>query len=162
MRKIKLVSSSRNQTRKIAAALAREALKKPPKLKHALVFALTGDLGAGKTTFIQGFMKGAGVKQRITSPTFLLIRSYKLPPRADPPRAEKAKSFSAIYHVDFYRPGKPSEFFNLGLKVVTDNPRNIVLIEWAERVKKLLPPNAIWIKFEHGKKENERKLTFGL
>lgn len=143
------LSRSRLETRKIAAVLAKEILSKVLRLKSALVLALSGDLGAGKTTFIQSFIKTCGVKKRITSPTFLLIRSYKL----------KAKSYKLIYHIDAYRIKKPKELLDLGLQEILNNNKNIVLIEWPEKIRKFLPRQTIWIKFKHGEKENERILN---
>ncbi len=90
-------------------------------------------------------MKGAGIKKKITSPTFVLVKSYKV------------KSYK-VYHIDCYRVKKAKELLDLGLKEILKNPRNIVLIEWPEIIKKYLPKSAIWIKFEHGEKINERMI----
>jgi len=128
-----MVSKSVSDTKKIAKSLA---LKRK---NH--VYALVGDLGAGKTTFVRAFLRALGVKSRITSPTFLIIRSY-----------------GNIYHIDCYRIDKPSELVKLGFKEILKNKNNIVLIEWAGRIRKLLPKNTQWIYFEHGKKENERNI----
>lgn len=138
---LKFSSHSPRETKKFAKLLAKEILTRPPKISSALVLALTGDLGSGKTTFIQGFCKGAGIKKHITSPTFIIFRRYK-----------------NIYHVDCYRIQRPQESLKLGFKEIIANPRNIVLIEWAEKIKKLLPWKTIWINFDYGKKENERKI----
>lgn len=141
-----ILSKSRLETRKIAAVLAKEILNKPPKITSALILALSGDLGAGKTTFTQSFIKNCGVKKRINSPTFLLIRSYKL----------QTTGYRLVYHIDAYRIKKSKELLDLGLKEILNNNKNIVLIEWAEKIKKILPKNVIWIKLKHGEKENER------
>lgn len=154
-----MFSFSSEQTKKIAEILAQEVLKKPPQIKNALVFGLVGDLGAGKTAFVQAFIKAAGIKKRITSPTFILIRNYKLLARHTSVKQRRARltsNFKLIYHIDCYRVKKPAEFLKLGLKEILTNPQNIVLIEWAEKIKNFLPKNAVWIKFEYGKKENER------
>ena len=143
-----ILSQSRLETRKIAAVLAKEIMQKPPKINSALVLALSGDLGAGKTTFTQSFIKNFGVKKRITSPTFLLFRPYKI----------KNKNYKLIYHIDCYRIQKPKDLLDLGLKEILSNRRYIVLIEWPEKIRKFLPKNVIWIKFQHGKKENERMI----
>src|SRR3990167_2142993 len=74
---LKISTTSSKKTKEAAQFLAEKAFKRPSK-NSALIIALTGDLGAGKTTFVQGFCKGIGVKKRITSPTFVLIKSYKL------------------------------------------------------------------------------------
>lgn len=141
-----ILSRARPETRKIAAVLAKEILNKPLKINSALILALSGDLGAGKTTFTQSFIKNCGIKKRITSPTFLLIRSYKL----------KAENYQLIYHIDAYRIKKSKELLSLGIKEILNNNKNIILIEWPEKIRKFLPRQTIWIKFKHGKKENER------
>ncbi len=143
MSKTKVVSKSAIETQKIAALLASELLKQ--KRKKAQVIALTGNLGAGKTTFTQGFAKTLGVKEKILSPTFVLLKVYKI------------KS-GHLVHVDCYRLGSSQEIEQLGVKNIFKDARTIVLIEWAERIKKLLPPDTIWINFRHGKNQNERIL----
>lgn len=113
-------------------------------LKGGEVLALEGDLGSGKTTFIQGLAKVLGI-DRIISPTFILMRSY--------PKAR-------LYHLDLYRLEKniEAEFNNLGVKEFLGKAPNIVVLEWAEKVKELLPQNTIWIKFEVVD-DNSRKIT---
>jgi tRNA threonylcarbamoyladenosine biosynthesis protein TsaE len=133
------------QTQKLAGFLTREIFK-IKSLKNALVLALGGELGTGKTTFIQGFLRGLGVRRKITSPTFIIIKSHK----------PKTKSYKLAYHIDCYRIKKPSELLKLGLKEILENPQNIVLIEWAEKIRRTLPKNTIWLKFKHGPKENIR------
>ncbi len=117
--------------------------------ERARVVALCGDLGAGKTTFTQGFLKQIGVKRRIISPTFLIIRPYKI----------KAKNFNRAFHIDCYRLNKASEIINLGLKEILKDPKHIVLIEWPELVKKYLPKEARWIKIGHPEKGTQRKVS---
>jgi tRNA threonylcarbamoyladenosine biosynthesis protein TsaE len=142
---MKITSTSPQTTQKVAQLLAEEVLKDGPKGNNALVFALTGDLGSGKTTFIQGFAKGLGVKNRLTSPTFLIFRNYPL----------KKGGFKKLFHVDAYRLKESKELDVLGLKEDIKNPKNIVFIEWAEKIKDVLPKNAVGIKFDHHR-ENER------
>jgi len=137
-------TTSSKQTKKLAGFLAKKFLK--IKRKNALILALQGELGAGKTTFVQGFLRGLGIKKKITSPTFVLIKYYML----------HASCFKNTYHIDCYRIKKADELLNLGLKEILNVSQNIVLIEWAERIQRALPKDAIWIKFEHGPKENIR------
>jgi len=139
-------TTSSTETKKIAAILAKKILRMRVKRKNALILALVGELGSGKTTFIQGFLRALAVRKKITSPTFVITKSYKL----------KAKSYQTVYHIDCYRIKKPSELLELGIKEIFNNPQNIVLIEWAEKIKRILPKNSIWIKLKHGKKESER------
>ena len=111
-------------------------------LKGGEILALTGDLGSGKTTFIQGLAQGLGIKQRIVSPTFILLRKY-----------------GNFYHVDLYRleGNLDNEIKNIGLPDIWNKKNNIVAIEWAEKIKDLLPSSVTWIKFENLGKD-ERKI----
>jgi tRNA threonylcarbamoyladenosine biosynthesis protein TsaE len=142
-----LQSSSSTETKKIAAVIAQDLLKRGPD-KHAFVLALEGDLGAGKTTFVQGFFMGLGVKRVPNSPTFILMRRTAL----------SRKTFKDVFHIDAYRVDAAG-FKALGLGDILKNPQNIVLIEWPERVKKLLPKDVLRIKFAHGSHAEERKIT---
>ena len=93
-------------------------------------------MGAGKTTFIQGLAESLGVK-KIISPTFILMRKY-----------EGAKP---LYHLDVYRLEKnvEEEVRNLGVEDFWGKDKNIVVIEWAEKIKDMLPSNTTWITFEN-------------
>lgn len=149
---MKITVHSAKETKKLAKELVqtlRQAQGIKDKNKHALVIALHGNLGAGKTTFVQGFLRGLGVKSKITSPTFVIAKSYKL----------KSISYAIAYHIDCYRIKKPAELILLGIKEIFSEPKNIVLIEWPERIKKIIPKNAVKINFFHGKKENERQIN---
>jgi tRNA threonylcarbamoyladenosine biosynthesis protein TsaE len=115
----------------------------------ATVFALQGELGAGKTTFTQGFLKGLGSKKRVTSPTFVLMRRHSV----------VNKKIKNIFHIDAYRLKKPEHLAALDLDGILNEPRNIILIEWPEQAKKFLPKNTTWIRFKYGKKENERGIS---
>ncbi len=117
-----------------------------------LVIALTGDLGSGKTTFVKGFAKGLGVKQRILSPTFILMRKY------DVPISHQTSTISHFFHIDLYRfeDNVESEVRNLGIEEIWSDPQNIVAIEWAEKIKSVVPKNAIWIRFENLGEEKRR------
>jgi tRNA threonylcarbamoyladenosine biosynthesis protein TsaE len=123
--------------------------------KSATVFALQGDLGAGKTTFTQGFLKGLGSKKRVTSPTFVLMRRHALAATSN----KKTADFKNVFHIDAYRLKKPEHLAALDLEVLMNGPENIILIEWPEQAKKFLPKNTTWLKFAYGKKENERIIT---
>ncbi|MBI4993496.1 tRNA (adenosine(37)-N6)-threonylcarbamoyltransferase complex ATPase subunit type 1 TsaE [Candidatus Wolfebacteria bacterium] len=133
-------------TKKLAFILAQEISRARIVSKSSLIFALSGDLGAGKTTFTQGFMRGLGIRKKIISPTFVLAKRYGI----------KSKFYKNIYHIDCYRLKNFKDISGLGLKEIFNNPQNIILIEWPERIKRLLPKNIIKIKFRYGEKENER------
>ncbi|MDO8493291.1 MAG: tRNA (adenosine(37)-N6)-threonylcarbamoyltransferase complex ATPase subunit type 1 TsaE [bacterium] len=114
----------------------------------ATVVGLFGDLGAGKTSFTQGVAKAYGVKDHITSPTFVLEKIYKL----------NGSKYEHLVHIDAYRLEGGSEMSALGWDEVIMNPQNIIFIEWPERVEEVLPKNIIKIYFETGERENERKI----
>jgi len=142
---MKILVKNVAETQKIAAELAAKVLALP-KSKNAKVVALVGDLGAGKTTFVQSFLKELGVKGRIVSPTFLIFKPYTL----------NAVPYTLAYHVDVYRLKNSEELKVLKFQEILDNPQNIVLVEWADKIKEILPADALWINFEHGSKESER------
>ncbi|MBU0999806.1 tRNA (adenosine(37)-N6)-threonylcarbamoyltransferase complex ATPase subunit type 1 TsaE [Patescibacteria group bacterium] len=135
----KYISLSEDETKKIAESIAKNT--------KSNIFALTGKLGAGKTIFVQGFAKGLGITEKITSPTFVLIHQHKIP-----------KSSKILYHIDLYRLENLQDINNLGLEEIISNPNNIVLIEWAKKLKKL-PKTTVRITFEKTK-ENTRAITF--
>jgi len=128
--KFKIFTSSPSQTKKAGQLLAEEVLKSKP-AKRAFVIGLVGDLGGGKTCFLQGFAKGLKIKGKILSPTFIIMRR-----------------FNNFYHIDCYRIQKPQELLDLGFKRIIANPKNIVAVEWADRIRKIMPLNTIWIEFE--------------
>jgi len=106
--------------------------------KTALVFGLKGDLGAGKTTFLQGFARGLGVKGKIISPTFVIMNRFPV----------KKGKFTNFYHLDCYRIENVKEMKNLEFEEIISNSKNIVCIEWPEKIKKALPQNISMIKFD--------------
>lgn len=148
MKKI-FLSKSFSQTKKIGENLAKRLLKKKIS-KGALIIALEGDLGGGKTTFLQGFAKGCNIKERVLSPTFIIMRKFKINFKNIP--------FKYLYHFDCYRVKKPKEIIHLNFKEIIKNPENIVAIEWAENIKKILPKKILKIKFKFINK-NTRKLV---
>jgi len=142
-------SFSSEETQAVGEALGQQAAREVGRRgkSGATVFALTGDLGAGKTTFVQGFFKGLGLKRRAQSPTFILMRRHAL-----------ARKNGNVYHLDVYRLKEAAQLGVLGMEEILADPRSIVLVEWAERVKKIFPRGTTWIAFRHGKKENERRI----
>jgi tRNA threonylcarbamoyladenosine biosynthesis protein TsaE len=143
------ISKGYSQTKRLGFDLARKILKLGSG-KKALVLGLKGDLGGGKTTFLQGFARGLKVKEKVLSPTFVIMRRFKIP---------KNKScFSDFYHMDSYRIKKPKEIQELGFKKIVSSSNNIVAIEWADKISKALPEKTIWIDFDFIDK-NKRKIT---
>lgn len=141
-----MITNSPKQTQKIAELLVKTISKDS---NNPNIFALQGDLGAGKTTFIQGIAKALKIKEKILSPTFVIMKKFPL---------DKKLPFSELYHFDCYRFDQPQEVLVLGFKEIINNPKNIVFIEWPEKIKTLIPKNAIWINFEVVGK-NKRSIT---
>ena len=138
---LKCQTDSPTQTKKIGELLAKEILRSRFQ-NGALIFGLEGDLGGGKTTFLQGFAKGLGIKEKITSPTFVIIKRFQI----------SSFMFHDFYHIDCYRIKNPKEILKLNFKKIISNHRNIIAIEWADRIKKILPKNTVWISFKFVKK----------
>lgn len=136
---MKYLSKSEQETQKIASEIAK-------KFKSGII-ALEGELGAGKTIFAKGFAKGLGIKERILSPTFIIIREHKIPKRG------------IFAHIDLYRletidPQTLNQIKELNVE------NNILLIEWAKKMKNL-PPNALHIVIEK-LNENTREISTSL
>lgn len=147
--RVKYLTTAPRQTQKLGEILAKEVLKTKLK-KGALIIGLKGDLGGGKTTFLQGFAKGLGVKEKILSPTFIILKRFKI----------KNLRFKYFYHIDCHRISKPREILDLGFKEIISNPQSIVAIEWAERIQKILPVETIILEFEFINQKT-RKITVG-
>ncbi len=134
-----IVTNSSQETKKAGMELAAAIKKGRANPKRALVIALEGDLGSGKTTFIQGLAIKLGVKENVLSPTFVIQKDFPL----------SQKKYKNLFHIDAYRLKKPEELLELGFNDLIKNPENIIVIEWADKVKKILPKNIIRINFKN-------------
>jgi len=143
----KIITNTYQETQDIGKNLA-EGILMSKAQKGALVLCLQGDLGAGKTTFLQGFAKGLGINDMVNSPTFVIMKKFPI----------KNRNFKYFYHFDCYRLNSPEEMLELGFKNIISDPKNIVAIEWPEKISKLLPQNNISITFEH-LEENKREIS---
>lgn len=156
-----VVTKSGQETKRFAAKFSGQVAKLKAK-KEAIVIGLIGELGSGKTTFVQGFARGLGIKKNITSPTFVILKCFKFPRPRQAASSGKANgqvsSFKNLIHIDAYRVEKPRELIDLGFKELIRHHKNVVLIEWADRVKAVLPENCVKIYFEHAG-GNKRKIT---
>lgn len=141
------LSMSPFQTEKLGRELAKEILKHPLQ-KGAAVVGLMGDLGGGKTTFLKGFARGLGTKDKILSPTFIILKKFQVP----------GSEFQWFYHIDCYRIKEPKEILALGFQEIITGPKNIVCVEWADRIKKILPKESILLEFKF-KGKNKRGIT---
>lgn len=144
-----------SRTQKIAKELAKEIFKNSFLNKEATVIGLVGDLGAGKTSFAQGFAKGLGIKERILSPTFIILKRFQVSPK-DKPTGQAGFRFQDFYHIDCYRTESPKEILSLGFKEIIANPKNIIIIEWADMIKKIMPENTIWIELKFVDKKKRK------
>lgn len=120
-------------------------------LGDARVLALSGDLGAGKTTFTKALAKELGIVEHITSPTFVIQKSYSIPNNAD---------YKKLVHIDAYRLESGADAEVLDLQNTLQEQGNLVVIEWAENIKSALPKDALQIHFEYID-EITRRITFG-
>lgn len=124
------------------------------KLKGGEIIALEGDLGAGKTTLIKGLARGLGIKKVITSPTFVIMKIYKSQINAD---SYADKRGLRIVHIDAYRIKNPQEILDIGVEEYLGEKDTITVIEWADKVKKLLRGKKVMrIKMKVGEGEDER------
>ncbi len=129
MARVDLVSDSPQKTREMGASLGQL-------LRGGELICLEGELGSGKTTFIQGIGRGLRVDGPITSPTFTLVNEY---------RGENL----TFYHVDLYRVESRREIIASGLEDLFFGD-GVCAIEWAEKARGLVLPERLWIILEHG------------
>jgi tRNA threonylcarbamoyladenosine biosynthesis protein TsaE len=134
------------QTKKAGQALAANILKSPVRTS-AVVLGLRGDLGGGKTTFLQGLAKGLGIKDKVLSPTFIVMRRMEI----------NKTRFKNFYHLDCYRIENDKELLTLGWENIISDPQNIIAIEWVDKIKKILPKDCLMLEFEFLNK-NKRKI----
>jgi tRNA threonylcarbamoyladenosine biosynthesis protein TsaE len=133
-----IITKSTEDTKKIGIDMAKG-------LSGGEVICLEGDLGAGKTTFTQGLLEGLGADGPYTSPTFAIMKKYET----------RDKN---IYHIDTYRV-EADDLLDLGWEEIIFDKNNIVIVEWPERVKRIIPKNKIHVDFKWIN-ENKRKLIF--
>ena len=133
----KLELNGEPATAALAGALARLA-------RIGDVFALSGELGTGKTVFARAFLRALGVEEDVPSPTFTLVQTYET--EAGP-----------VYHFDMYRLENPEDAFELGIEDAFADA--ISLIEWPGRLGGLLPPGRLDVAFGYGEADDARRVT---
>lgn len=138
---LEFVSHSAQQTLRLGVRLGEL-------LQAGDLLCLEGDLGAGKTCLAQGIGRGAGIADGLISPTFTLVHEYRRP-----------RDGLLLYHIDLYRVSRPHELYSLGLDDYLLDPQAIILIEWAGRAGKFLPPERLWVVLQHVDK-TRRSLWF--
>jgi len=164
MTKPKLQIKNRKFILRSVADTQRLARRIAQSLHGGEVLALTGPLGAGKTTFTAALAKSLGVKRRVKSPTFIVLQTFRIPLKARSSqcfatlrRARKLKA-NTLCHVDAYRLESTNELEALGLHDYLGAPNVITVIEWAEKIGEALPHNSMWLHFDP--KEKVRIVTF--
>lgn len=163
MRKKTFITKNPRQTKKLGLVFAQEIARTSPR-EHAIIIGLEGNLGSGKTTFVQGFAEGLGIQVKVLSPTFVIMKLY--PFRGSEVHLAisggKIRNLETLYHIDCYRIKDEQDILGLGWDAIMSNPRNVVLIEWSERIQKILPQDTISVSFKTLKpsKSHERRITF--
>ena len=147
---MKKITKSEKETFEFARDFAR-------KLKGGETIGLVGDLGAGKTIFTKGLAKGLGVKQTITSPTFVLMKIYDVKSPSNSAGKQKSK-VNCLCHIDAYRLRSENDLLALGVEEYFERDDSVVVIEWADKIKKILPQKAKLIQVSN-KAESKRLIN---
>ena len=145
-----MISRSQNETIEFAKKFAKE-------LKGGEVIGLVGELGSGKTTFVKGLAGGLGIKKNITSPTFVMLKEYRIPHRHLHISSVNREVYGTLVHIDVYRVEKIDDIKSVGIEDYFGRKDVVMVIEWAEKIKKILPKNTIYINFKHVD-ENKREI----
>ena len=169
---MEFMSYSLEETKKIAFDFAEQIYKGAP-FANPIIIGLYGELGTGKTTFMKYFAEALGVKETIQSPTFVIMKSYNTSPHLPLGRSPLSLTrrgeeengsflggevFEKLIHIDAYRIEKTAEMLNLGWEELISSPKNIICIEWPEKIRGIMPPHIV-VRFEHNERENERKIS---
>jgi len=132
-------SNSLEETRKIAEELLRDIeARHSEKTDEAMVIGLSGHLGAGKTAFVKAIANAVGVKEEVTSPTFVIMKIY----------STAHSRWPRLVHIDAYRLEKPEELESLNFESVVSDPKNLIFIEWPENVSLKKPVLSEHLSFE--------------
>ena len=134
---IEELTRSPEETRELGGRVARI-------LRPGDVLLLVGELGAGKTCFAQGLARGLGVRERVTSPTFTLVREYqgRLP----------------LIHLDAYRLEGPLDLYEIGIEDYLEGD-GVLMVEWGDRVRGFFDPPFLEVRLEYARGEEERRVS---
>ena len=121
------------------------------KNSKATILALSGDLGAGKTTLAKEIARALGVVEHVSSPTFVIMKIY--------PLDTEICKFKKLIHIDAYRLQSSKELFQLGLEDICADKNNIIIVEWPEYVPECVPDDALWVKLSHID-EHSREISY--
>ncbi|MGB9680960.1 MAG: tRNA (adenosine(37)-N6)-threonylcarbamoyltransferase complex ATPase subunit type 1 TsaE [Minisyncoccia bacterium] len=151
---ISVITNNPKETKIIARLFLKAVLKGyclDPKRKKALIISLEGNLGSGKTEFMKGIGDALRIKKDIFSPTFLIMKRFSL--------KSKSSIFENLWHLDCYRLKNIKEIEGLGFRDISKNSRNLMFIEWGNKIKTIFPKDYWQINFKIVDK-NKRLLTF--
>lgn len=121
-----------------------------PESSRATVVTLSGDLGAGKTTLTQAVARKLGVQENVVSPTFVIMKAYKL----------SGAKWKHLIHIDAYRLESEKEIEHLGWQELVADPGNLILVEWPERIEKVLPTQLTKLSIGHTEHDGTRFLAY--
>lgn len=145
-----IITKSPEETKKFGQILSNNILTKKEKGEIAgpILICLYGELGSGKTTFVQGVLQGLGIATRILSPTFIIVRRY-----------ECVAINGTISHIDCYRLTDNKAIEGLGFQDVFSDPSGLVLVEWADRLGMQIPKRRMDITFDVQNDSHVLKVT---
>jgi len=139
-------SAVRQQTTSSEAETVHAGEEFALQLRMGDIVACYGDLGAGKTRFIQGICRGLGVTEHVTSPTFTILNVY-------------TGGAFPVFHFDFYRIGSTAELRDVGAREYFERGDGLCLIEWPEKASDLLPRSRFEVRMMHGNHPGERIIS---
>ncbi len=141
-----MISQNLKQTEEIAKNFLEKIVANDD---GATTIGLYGDLGSGKTTFTQNVAKLLGIKDFVTSPTYVIEKKYPI----------KYKNFENLIHIDLYRIESSKELLHLDWEEIISNPKNLILIEWPEKIGEIMPKDTIRVSFKFVT-EDEREIEY--
>lgn len=128
-----ITTESARETQEFGASIGLSLLKEG----NTPLICCYGELGSGKTTFVQGLANGLGIRERLISPTFIIVRRYRIPAKT-----------GFLFHVDAYRVNNAKEADTFGYHDIIREPDSVVVIEWPERILSELPQKRMDIYFQ--------------
>lgn len=167
MSKNQIITKSAGETKGFAKVLTGEWLKINKTKNSNWLVCLYGDLGGGKTTFVQGVAEELGIKELVNSPTFVIMKKYissnqkfisldRRRTNVCSPSLVKNKKYN-FYHFDCYRVADYKDILSLGWEEIINGENNIIIIEWPEKIEEILPKKRLNLKFEF-LDENRRRI----
>ena len=141
MKKFKIETNSEKETVDFASNYVK-------KITNYRIISLVGELGTGKTMFVKGLAKGFKIKQAIVSPSFVLMKNYKV----------NSRLIKNFIHIDCYYLDDFKESLNIGIEEWFGRRDTFIAIEWADKIRELLPKKIIYVKIDYNRKINSRTI----